>query len=135
MRIGVVSDTHDRISNVQRIVEIFNSSEVELVVHTGDITQPATLEIFRRLEMSLVGVFGNNDRDLPALMRAAREVGADLHEGSIARQWHGRRVGVVHDPAHVNPDRLAGWDLLLHGHTHRHVWENVGDTRIFNPGE
>ena len=43
MKIGVVSDTHNNLKNVGRIVELFNEAEVERVIHTGDITQAKTL--------------------------------------------------------------------------------------------
>ena len=44
MRIGVVSDTHNQLRNVERIVELFNAAGVSRVVHTGDITQAKTLK-------------------------------------------------------------------------------------------
>ena len=37
MKIGVVSDTHNNLRNVGRIVELFNDYGVERVIHTGDI--------------------------------------------------------------------------------------------------
>ena len=61
MRIGVVSDTHNNLKNCRKIVDLFNKSGVEKVVHTGDITQPKTLDVFSKLEAPLFGVFGNND--------------------------------------------------------------------------
>jgi putative phosphoesterase len=63
MRIGVVSDTHNNLRNVRRIVELFNAARVERVIHTGDITQAKTLEIFAHLDAPLFGVYGNNDQD------------------------------------------------------------------------
>ena len=72
MRIGVVSDTHNQLRNVRRIVELFNSARVDRVVHTGDITQGRTLEAFAGLEAPLVGVFGNNDEREP-LRAVARD--------------------------------------------------------------
>ncbi len=45
MRIGVVSDTHNHLANVGRIVELFNEAGVERVVHTGDITQAKTRSV------------------------------------------------------------------------------------------
>ena len=42
MRIGVMSDTHNHLANVARIVELLNAARVERVVHTGDITQAKT---------------------------------------------------------------------------------------------
>ena len=55
MRIGVVSDTHDNLSNVRRIVGLFNDANVDRVVHTGDITQPKTLDLLAGLNVPLVG--------------------------------------------------------------------------------
>ena len=63
MRIGVVSDTHDNLRNVERIVEIFRASRVERIVHTGDITRADTLDRFGSLAIPLHGVYGNNDVD------------------------------------------------------------------------
>ena len=61
MRIGVVGDTHNRLPNVERIVDLLRDAAVERVVHTGDFTEPAVLARLARLEVPLVGVFGNND--------------------------------------------------------------------------
>ena len=67
MRIGVVSDTHNNLRNVARIVELFNEAHVDLVVHTGDITQAKTLDVLAGLSSPLVGVFGNNDQERESL--------------------------------------------------------------------
>ena len=61
MRIGVVGDTHNMMTNVDQIVELFREARVERVVHTGDITQANVLDRFAALEIPLLGVFGNND--------------------------------------------------------------------------
>ena len=53
MILGVVSDTHNRVSNVERIIDIFNSKKVDKVIHTGDITQAKTLARLSRLDCSL----------------------------------------------------------------------------------
>lgn len=70
MRIGVVSDTHDMMGNVERIVSLFDAAGVERVVHTGDITQAKTLDVFARMRAHLVGVFGNNDLERDRLEEA-----------------------------------------------------------------
>ena len=75
MLLGVVSDTHNRISNVEKIVEIFNSNKVDLVIHTGDITQAKILDIFCGLKSSLLGVFGNNDLNEPGLEESVKRNG------------------------------------------------------------
>lgn len=138
MRIGVVGDTHDRIGNVDRIVELLERAAVERIVHTGDITQPRVLERFARTGVPLVGVFGNNDHgERERLAAAAGRLGMALFDPPHRVEWAGRRILMVHDPEDL-PDALDGAprvDLALHGHTHRHRLERHGGTVIFNPGE
>jgi putative phosphoesterase len=136
MRIGVVGDTHDRISNVVQIVALFRKARVERIIHTGDITRPGVLEQFARLEVPMLGVFGNNDHaERIRLEQEASRFGMDFTLPPRTVHWAGRRILVVHDPEDA-PTRIpTEIDLVLHGHTHRHRHELCGDTLIFNPGE
>jgi uncharacterized protein len=133
MRIGVVSDTHNHLANVRRIVELFNEARVERVVHTGDITQAKTLGVLAGLEARLYGVYGNNDEREP-LGEAAIALGFEIVEPPLRLEWRGRRILVVHDPLEI-PRHLDGEDLVLHGHDHRRRVERRGGCLIFNPGE
>lgn len=133
MRIGVVSDTHNHLPNVRRIVELLNAARVERVVHTGDITQAKTLDVLAGLAAPLHGVFGNNDLEREALGAAIARHGFHFADGLLRLEWGGRRVGVVHDPREL----AAAGDLevALHGHTHRLAVERAGGRLVFNPGE
>jgi putative phosphoesterase len=135
MRIGVVSDTHNNLKNCQKIVELFNEANVERVVHTGDITQAKTLEVFSHLDAPMWGVFGNNDQERDALVSAITHFGFEFINPPLTLHWAEKRMVVVHDPlelALVNPD---DYDVILHGHTHRQTIEFEGDRLTFNPGE
>jgi uncharacterized protein len=132
MRIGVVSDTHNRLPNVQRIVELFNAAGVAQVVHTGDVTQARTLRAFAALAAPLVGVFGNND-ERDELAHAAAELGFALHDGPHRLTLAGRRIVVVHDPRELAD--APGHDVALHGHDHRYAVERSNGRLRFNPGE
>ncbi|MAE95932.1 MAG: hypothetical protein CL910_14845 [Deltaproteobacteria bacterium] len=136
MRIGVVSDTHNHLRNVRRIVEIFNASGVERVVHTGDITQAKTLRALSALEAPLVGVFGNNDLERDALETHCSELGFCLVDPPLHLRLAQREVVVVHDPRDLETMPLEAGALALHGHTHRTTseWQQSG-VLAFNPGE
>ena len=134
MRIAVVSDTHNNLRNVTRIVELLNAARVERVVHTGDITQARTLEVLARLHAPLVGVYGNND-EREEIAPVAAQFAMQLVEGHLSFEAAGRRVGVIHDPFHIDDALVAAHDLVLHGHTHRLVLARRGSALLFNPGE
>lgn len=135
MRIGVVSDTHNNLSNVARIVELFNDAGVERVIHTGDITQAKTLDVFANLHAPLHGVFGNNDQERASLEQAAAGHGFAFSDPPLELDWHGRSILVVHDPLEFSGVLNPRHELALHGHTHLYRLERRVGRTVFNPGE
>jgi putative phosphoesterase len=114
MRIGIVSDTHNNLKNVARIVELFNTARVDRVIHTGDITQADSR--FAGLDAP-PGVFGNNDQERTTEVAIAeRGFRWPNHRSSrLARTPHHRRprsrdLDGVHRRASV----------ALHGLHHHH---------------
>jgi putative phosphoesterase len=134
VRIGVVSDTHDRTPNVERIVALFRAAGVKRVVHTGDITKARTLDVFARLERPLAGVWGNNDLERDSLEAACGAHDFDFAKSGRELVWAERRILVVHDPREIRAG-LDGHDLVLHGHDHRRRYERERGVLVLNPGE
>ncbi|MBT7334345.1 MAG: YfcE family phosphodiesterase [Gammaproteobacteria bacterium] len=136
MRIGVVSDTHNNLKNVAKIVDLFNASRVERVVHTGDITQAKTLDLLAGLDAPLYGVYGNNDVERDSLDRAILNHGFTFCEPPFTACWAQQQIIVVHDPREFNGHLQTECNLALHGHTHLYRLETWGKhTVMFNPGE
>ena len=61
MKIGIISDTHDDVENVQKAIEMFNVERVQYVIHAGDYIFPGIVKEFEKLNSKLIGVLGNND--------------------------------------------------------------------------
>ena len=62
MKIGLISDTHDNIHNIQNAILSFNDKHTRFVIHAGDIVSPETVKAFDG--MRLIGVLGNNDLEV-----------------------------------------------------------------------
>jgi len=135
MRIGVVSDTHNNLRNVHRLIELFNDADVDRVVHTGDITQAKVLAAMSELEAPLFGVYGNNDQERDALVASAEEHGHVFVDPPLEITWADRRVVVVHEPPQLVNLELGAYELALHGHTHMRRVERERGQLVFNPGE
>ncbi|MGB5089822.1 MAG: metallophosphoesterase family protein [Nitrososphaeraceae archaeon] len=76
MKIGIISDTHDNIENIQKAVKEFNNRQVEIVLHAGDFVSPIAVESFAGIK--LVGILGNNDTDIPGLTSAFNKIHGEL---------------------------------------------------------
>jgi putative phosphoesterase len=61
LKIGMMSDTHDRLEAVKKAVELFNSERVEHVLHAGDLVSPFVAPKFKELKAKLHYVWGNNE--------------------------------------------------------------------------
>ena len=137
MLLGVVSDTHNNLKNIDQIVSLFNRRSVDLVIHTGDITNANSLRKFAELESKLFLVFGNNDRSEFGLKEVAAENNFEIQEPPYQIKKCNREIVIFHEPDLIDNflDENKDIDLVLHGHTHRFRNEVFRGTNIFNPGE
>jgi putative phosphoesterase len=137
MKIGVVSDTHNNIANVKKIISIFNDEFVDYVIHTGDITNKKTLEQFSTLRARFLGVLGNNDREELGLLERSEELGFQFVYPPSTIRLENRQIAIFHEPELIENyiKKNSSVDLVLHGHTHRYREEEFNGVKIFNPGE
>ena len=118
--LGVISDTHGLLR--PEAVEALRGSD--MIVHAGDIGSP---DVLRELEKiaPVIAVRGNNDRepwakDLP-LTDSFELAGASIY--------------VLHDLNELDLDpRVAGFSVVIAGHSHQPRCEERQGVLFFNPG-
>lgn len=135
MRIGIVSDTHNRYAIVEQALRLLNDQGIERIIHCGDIEDIATVELFRGLPTDFV--FGNCDTDRDGLREAMRRIGASLHEPFGDLEIAGRKIAFIHsDNKRLFQDieRSGHFDFLFYGHTHLAEQHQTGPTLVVNPG-
>ena len=136
MKLGIISDTHNHIENLQAALTILKAEGIDLLIHCGDATD---LEIIQALgEFRVVYLFGNGDiltgemqETLLAMspLNYAGLVYTDHIEGAAVAATHGHLDG------QVNQWLSSGrYDFVFHGHSHRRRDVRVGKTRSINPG-
>ncbi|MDX3533822.1 metallophosphoesterase [Streptomyces sp. MB09-01] len=132
MRLLLTSDTHVP-ARARRLPEglLAAVGEADVVVHAGDWTDEATLDLLESKSRRLIAVYGNNDG--PALRGRLPEV--------ARAELGGLRFAVVHEtgPADGREKRCAARfpdaDVLVFGHSHI-PWDSTAPSglRLLNPG-
>lgn len=135
MLIGLISDSHDAVPNIEKAVSVFKEKDVDLVLHAGDFCSPFTIPQFKGLPMK--GVFGNNDGDYYLLMKKCEAIGAELLGSFGELKVDGIRLALYHGtdaPITDALERCGKYDIVITGHTHQKKAETVSGTLAINPG-
>jgi len=134
-KLGIISDTHGLLNETVLAVQLFRESDVQAVIHCGDIGSSAVVGAFHDIETHFV--LGNMDGDSETIRLAVAETGNHFHGwfGSIER-W-GKRIAFLHGHQSEKFDQeleSGNWDLLCYGHTHIAALQMHGSTMLLNPG-
>jgi uncharacterized protein len=135
MRIGIVSDTHDKADTMAAAVKLLRDCGAEFFVHCGDVGSPRVLDHLAGLAGCFV--FGNCDWDRAGLRRYAEDIEVACHNTFGDLTLDGKRIAVIHGDDGKLKQRLLAeqqHDYLFQGHTHVREDTRVGKIRLINPG-
>lgn len=137
MLIGIMSDSHDNITMIERAVLVMKDRGIDLLFHAGDFIAPFSIS---RLKNSgakgIFGVYGNNDGEKAGLKKAFDDIGGLLDKGPVKRNVNGLSIYMMHEPYFL-ADGIEDPEtkLIIHGHTHKLSIEKKRGKIILNPGE
>jgi hypothetical protein len=139
MLIGLMSDTHDNLPQVDKAIRKLNEANVELVLHAGDYVAGFVIPRFKDLRARLIGVFGNNDGDHELLKLRFKENKQLEMRGNFAYvEADGLKIALLHGTDKELLETLIGresFDVVVHGHTHLAGVHKKGKMLVVNPGE
>lgn len=129
MKILVVSDTHRKDDNLERVIK--EQAPLDMLIHLGD-AEGSEYAIAKwvnedcRLEM----VMGNND----FFSALDREIELELGPHRVLLT-HGHYYNVSLGVEKLYEEAMErGCDIAMYGHTHRPFLDVRGDVTILNPG-
>jgi len=118
--VGLISDTHGLIR--QEALDALRKAD--LIIHCGDIGDPAVLEALETIA-PVRAIRGNNDKG----GWAARLPTTDVIEIGI------QTIYVLHNLAEIDLDpAVAGFSVVVSGHSHKPHIEKRGEIIFVNPG-
>jgi len=136
MKVGILSDTHNHIENIQKALEIFTQFRPDVIIHCGDATTIESIEWF--CEYRLIFAFGNGDVINGGIKASLKSYNLNNYAGFVFRgEVGGKMVGVTHGHLPEFLDELTTenqMDYVFSGHTHLRMDQRIGKTRWINPG-
>jgi len=136
MLVAVLSDCHDNIWNLEKVLPRLKQAEV--AIFCGDFCAPFTLKMLAEgFDGPVHAVLGNNDGDVYLLLAIASQAGnVTLYPSLCQLELEGKRIAAVHYPDLGEALALCGkYDAVFSGHTHVAQVQTLGSTLWANPGE
>lgn len=135
MRLALISDTHDHFDHVRRTVDYLHDTEIDTVLHAGDVTRSHTLELFGDFDVWIAQ--GNMDQPSELADLASTLFGAGRFAVMHDLNFDGHKIALLH-----GHDRqllegvvyVGSYAYVVRGHTHVPADKTVRDTRVLNPG-
>jgi putative phosphoesterase len=131
MQIGILSDTHDRLTTFRGALEQFQARGVDTLIHAGDIVAPFAAKLLAEFPGTVHVAYGNNDGERVGLKRMLPQI----QDGPLWVELGGRRILVHHFVDWCAPEDIARADVIVTGHTHEALIERRSGKLWINPGE
>ncbi len=144
--IGVMSDSHDNMHNVEKALKAFREMSVKVVVHLGDIISPFIVRRMAELKyegLTIIAIYGNNDGDRVLLNKMFTSAGWRILDSPAVEVINGRKLLMMHGHGGVEYSRELAYslargmdvDAVLYGHTHHRDGRVINGKVVLNPGE
>ncbi|MCM8774549.1 MAG: metallophosphoesterase [Candidatus Omnitrophica bacterium] len=131
MKIGILSDTHDNITNINRALDWFKDKGISFFIHAGDYIAPFSLRPYFDKGFDFIGVFGNNDGEKEGLVKISRgKIFSPPYLFNLCK----RDILIVHDLSQTKSD-TSNISIVIFGHTHKPQIFRKDKTLFVNSGE
>ena len=133
MKLGIISDTHDRLPTFRRAVALFPRLSVDAILHAGDYIAPIASKLIGpdRPAMQPHCIYGNNGRGRPGL----KAVLPNIVDGPLNLKLGGRKIVMHHFIDWLKPADIAPADIIITGHTHNVINETKDGKLYLKPRE
>jgi len=144
MRIAIISDSHDNLANLKKVLDWLKKNKIAALIHCGDVFRKETVSFISqnfkgKIYISLADV----DDDIKRIPRVK------IYEKFGELKKDGKKIAFCHFPEKArelaNSQKLApyraakggsdaGYDLVFYGHLHKPWKTKIRKTILANPG-
>ena len=137
MKIAILSDIHDNIWNLKKVLKRIKKEKCKAILFCGDYCAPSVVKLIIELKLPTYAVFGNVDGAHYEITKLAESI-SYYHQfkGMAEVELDRKKIALCHYPQLAEGLAHTGkYDAVFHGHTHKARQEKIGKALIANPGE
>lgn len=142
MLIGILSDTHDNLINLNKSIAVMKEKAVGAIVFCGDFCSPFAARALAESAIDVHAIFGNNDGDRFSIQKVVSTFsnfhlyGEYIGDLDSKLEIDGIKIAATHYPYYAKTMAKTGWyDCVFYGHNHVANKQKFGNCLLLNPGE
>jgi len=135
MRIGIISDTHEEIEKVNRVIKILEERECEELIHCGDLCSPFMIKELAKFHGKVHCILGNVGDEWRASEKA-KKFNVNFQRDLLELEIDNKKIAVHHYPEIARALAKSGdYNIVFYGHDHTPNKEKIDNCWLVNPGE
>lgn len=138
MKIAVISDIHDNLVNLEKVLNFCRAKEIKEIICCGDVASEETLGYLAKFSGTIHLVFGNMDLDYHRQeVLVEKHPNIILYQGVGEVELAGKKIAFVHEPSQIKSylqHVQTRADIIFHGHTHKPWTQVIDGVQVVNPG-
>ena len=138
MLIACISDIHDHLGNLDKVMEAVRGHQPDVLICAGDVTKANTL-------LHLADAFDGHIHLCQGNMDVEDEIKGTIEKTPLLSVYYHQLIGrltldkkhvaFTHKPRDAEALLNENFDVVFYGHTHEALLEKHGATCFVNPGD
>ena len=136
MKVAIISDVHDNIPNLKKVLDYCASEKIEKIICCGDLASIETLDFLNdNFSGDIFYCFGNMDDDYLRNTKLTKYEKIKIFKEVGEAQIENKKIAFVHFPEMGEKLCKTGkYKFVFYGHTHKPWMENANHCMLLNPG-
>ena len=138
MQIAIISDIHDNIPNLTKVLDYCREKKIEKIICCGDLASMEMLDLLNdNFQGEIFFVFGNMDNDFLRgyPFENDRYKNTRIFKDFGEAEMDSVKVAFVHFPEVAKELCETGkYKFVFYGHTHKPFEETINNCKMLNPG-
>jgi len=136
MKIAVLSDIHDNIWNLEKILKRVKKEECRTIIFCGDFCAPFSAVMLAKSKLPVYAVLGNSYDAYNTLRVTEDFKNFNLFSEMGEIELDKKKIAFCHYPKLARGLAFTGeYDVVFYGHNHKASSELINKTLLANPGE
>ncbi len=137
MEVAIISDVHNNIANLKKVLNYCLQHEIKKIICCGDLASIETLDFLNdNFSGEIFYCFGNMDDDyLQNCKNLSKYQNTKIFNKFGETEIDNKKIAFVHYPDVARELAATGkYNFVFHGHTHKPWMEKVNNCTMLNPG-